>query len=391
MAGVVSPRGRPAPAPPPPRRIQIEPFPIEAPPSPFSVPPTQSSTPRPAPPRAPPRASRAIPSNDEQESSLLRKRSVTSPHPGQQSGLTNSYPPIEIPEHNEISSPLSKSANTLSPPPSPVMAEATLSPKSRERKSIFVRVSQRITSSSPKHPNGSSSPVVTSPPSSGKQKRTFFKRRPKKQESPLDSTAQVANPEQDWMNKPHNPDSQIFGVSLELGVARAPSESKCKSLPLIVYRCVEFLRSWLSEEGIFRLSGSQSRILYWKKRFDLGDDPPLHSEGDPHVVSGLLKLYLRELPQSILTQPMLPHFEACLQLTNVQAQAMYLKSLLAQLPEINSAVFFYLLELFVSVFQHSSQNLMSIQNLAVIFSPGLRCTAGVVQIMLEHYDILVAP
>ena len=78
-------------------------------------------------------------------------------------------------------------------------------------------------------------------------------------------------------------------------------------LPAVVYRCLEYLNSKdaASEEGIFRLSGSNIVIRNLRMRFEnegdvrLLDDEQYH---DIHAVASLLKLYLRELPVSILTR-----------------------------------------------------------------------------------------
>ena len=78
-------------------------------------------------------------------------------------------------------------------------------------------------------------------------------------------------------------------------------------LPAVVYRCLEYLRSKdaASEEGIFRLSGSNVVIRNLRTRFNNEGDVRLLDEDqyyDIHAVASLLKLYLRELPVSILTR-----------------------------------------------------------------------------------------
>lgn len=62
---------------------------------------------------------------------------------------------------------------------------------------------------------------------------------------------------------------QVFGVSLE----RAVSLSRvCEhyDLPAIVHRCIEYMeaRDALTEEGIYRLSGSATQVKLLKKRFN---------------------------------------------------------------------------------------------------------------------------
>ena len=111
----------------------------------------------------------------------------------------------------------------------------------------------------------------------------------------------------------------IFGAPLNEAIAMvspmvpcsgsaATSESQTYThLPSVVYRCLEYLKAKdaASEEGIFRLSGSNIVIRNLRTRFNNEGDVRLLDEGqyyDIHAVASLLKLYLRELPVSVLTR-----------------------------------------------------------------------------------------
>ena len=75
------------------------------------------------------------------------------------------------------------------------------------------------------------------------------------------------------------------------------------------------------EEGIFRISGkrkmkiwsntllgSQDQIFKLKERIDNGETIDFFSEKtDCHVVAGLLRLYVRQLPEVILSRPITTH------------------------------------------------------------------------------------
>ena len=117
---------------------------------------------------------------------------------------------------------------------------------------------------------------------------------------------------------------QITNVKAAFGAPLADAVEHCGPrgldvcLPAVVYRCLEYLESkdaW-REEGIFRMSGSNVVIKSLKKRFNaegdfdfLGPDEPYF---DVHAVASLLKLYLRELPQPVLTRDMHLEFIAVL-------------------------------------------------------------------------------
>lgn len=91
------------------------------------------------------------------------------------------------------------------------------------------------------------------------------------------------------------------------------------NIPSVVYRCIEYLEHMdaAKEEGIYRLSGSNSAIRMLKDKFNAGsclqrtqlngiegDVDLVNSKDyhDVHAVAGLLKLYLRELPSTVLTR-----------------------------------------------------------------------------------------
>ena len=98
----------------------------------------------------------------------------------------------------------------------------------------------------------------------------------------------------------------VFGVPITEAVYYSPPDNVDVNLPAVVYRCLEYLteRNAANEEGIFRLSGSNLVIKALRERFNTEGDVKL-LEGpyyDIHAVASLLKLYLRELPSSILTR-----------------------------------------------------------------------------------------
>lgn len=57
------------------------------------------------------------------------------------------------------------------------------------------------------------------------------------------------------------------------------------------------------------MSGSTSSVKKFKQQFDSGKYTPFAPTVDPHVVSGLLKLWLRELPESLIPASVSPQFK----------------------------------------------------------------------------------
>jgi RalA-binding protein 1 len=98
----------------------------------------------------------------------------------------------------------------------------------------------------------------------------------------------------------------IFGIPLQEAVEYSQPIGVNVQLPSVVYRCIEYLKAKKAyqEEGIFRLSGSNIVIKGLRDRFNNEGDVKLLNGDyyDVHAVASLLKLYLRELPASILTR-----------------------------------------------------------------------------------------
>lgn len=99
----------------------------------------------------------------------------------------------------------------------------------------------------------------------------------------------------------------VFGIPLQEAVDYCMAPGTDVYLPAVVYRCLEYLeaKGASNEEGIFRLSGSNVVIKALRERFNVEGDVDLLAQGqyyDVHAVASLLKLYLRELPSTVLTR-----------------------------------------------------------------------------------------
>ncbi|PCH43716.1 RhoGAP-domain-containing protein, partial [Wolfiporia cocos MD-104 SS10] len=90
-----------------------------------------------------------------------------------------------------------------------------------------------------------------------------------------------------------------------------------RRVPALVVRCAQHLLKWgILEEGLFRISGRSSHVARLRSEFDAGSDWDMRecdpSNLDPHAVASIFKAFLRELPESILTQNLIPYFESAL-------------------------------------------------------------------------------
>ena len=102
-----------------------------------------------------------------------------------------------------------------------------------------------------------------------------------------------------------------------------------------------------------------------KKAFDDGQDVNVRESSSPHVVAGLLKLYLRDLPE-----PLFPYslYEIFMSLyNNIQNDAVrvtYYKVLIDTLPIQNQMLLFRLLPFLANVVKYEDVNKMAIHNVA---------------------------
>jgi RalA-binding protein 1 len=122
-----------------------------------------------------------------------------------------------------------------------------------------------------------------------------------------DLPAQITNQLQTHVEQRSLPSNRsIFGIPLQEAVEYTQPVGVDAPLPAVVYRCLEYLheKQAINEEGIFRLSGSNTVIKGLRDRFNIEGDIKLVDGQyyDVHAVASLLKLYLRELPASVLTR-----------------------------------------------------------------------------------------
>lgn len=158
----------------------------------------------------------------------------------------------------------------------------------------------------------------------------------------------------------------VFGVPLAEAVSYAQPAGISTELPAVVYRCLEYLtdKNAACEEGIFRLSGSNTVIKALRERFNNEGDVNLIAEDtyyDIHAVASLLKLYFRELPASILTRDLHIDFLQCLELPE-RERITALNLMVNRLPPANRVLLATLSAFLSSIVNNSDVNKMNVRN-----------------------------
>ena len=162
-----------------------------------------------------------------------------------------------------------------------------------------------------------------------------------------------------------------------------------RAVPFIITSCVrEVERRGITEIGIYRVSGSTPDVQKLKKAYENNpyEAEQLLKECDIHSVAGTLKLYLRDLPESLFTSQIYQHlFEAYSSGggnsgdPNEAAESRkhaYLNRF-SQIPQNpNQACIVFLIEHMVRVSQFEQTNKMSLHNLATVFGPTMLHAGG---------------
>ncbi|KAK7101033.1 hypothetical protein V1264_023881 [Littorina saxatilis] len=171
----------------------------------------------------------------------------------------------------------------------------------------------------------------------------------------------------------------LFGVDLETVIAR---ENCGLSMPLLVKKCVEEVEArGLDTVGIYRLCGSARRKIMLREAFEKSAqavDLSPENVSDIHVVTGVLKDYLRELPEPLFTNALYQMLLDALSVrlpSDPEGSAKLMLSILECLPTANQDTMALILNHLRRVASHADKNKMTIDNLAICFGPVLLCPA----------------
>ncbi|KAI9873747.1 MAG: hypothetical protein M1830_010636, partial [Pleopsidium flavum] len=183
----------------------------------------------------------------------------------------------------------------------------------------------------------------------------------------------------------------VFGVPLAEAVENCPPTDIYVHLPAVVYRCIEYLdaKDVASEEGIFRLSGSNVVIKALRERFNVEGDVDFLADDhyyDVHAVASLLKLYLRELPATVLTRELHLDFLQVLDLDEKEKKVLAYNGLVRKLPQANWSLLRALSAFLLSIVSNSDVNKMTVRNVGIVFSPTLNIPAPIFSMFLTEFD-----
>jgi hypothetical protein len=182
-------------------------------------------------------------------------------------------------------------------------------------------------------------------------------------EKPLSSSTAAAGAATSVSATPTEPQ---FGRPIEQVMARVGG------LPAVVRRCVAHVEQHgLAIEGIYRMSGSAAKIAELKQVVDNGGDLWFSSSSAIHDVSGLLKLFLRELPDGVVTSRLYPYFiSAAMCHEGGEPLFAFLRAAVMALPKYNLMLLEFLMRHLARV-STCTETKMHVNNLATVFAPSV--------------------
>ncbi|XP_061191095.1 ralA-binding protein 1-like [Saccostrea echinata] len=174
----------------------------------------------------------------------------------------------------------------------------------------------------------------------------------------------------------------IFGVPLSVAVERSPSHDGIE-LPRLFRECVDYIEEHgLSCEGIYRISGVKSKIQMLKDCYNRGA-PVYLEEHEPNIIASLLKQFLRELPEPVLTKALMSKFEDASVVRGEIARCEAFRRLINDLPTCNRLLLSWMIVHMTHVIQREKENKMSLQNVSIVLSPTMQISHRVLNVLFQ--------
>ncbi|XP_048474819.1 rac GTPase-activating protein 1-like [Rhincodon typus] len=159
-------------------------------------------------------------------------------------------------------------------------------------------------------------------------------------------------------------------VKIGEGVLADFTSSKSPMIPSIVVHCInEIEQRGLSETGLYRISGCDRTVKELKEKFLKGKNMPLLSKVDDiHVICGLLKDFLRNLKEPLVTFKLYSAFVSAADITDDDNSVAAMYQAISELPQPNRDTLAFLMNHLQRV-ANSPNCKMDIANLSKVFGP----------------------
>uniref|UniRef100_A0A3Q3JQP6 Rho GTPase activating protein 27, like n=1 Tax=Monopterus albus TaxID=43700 RepID=A0A3Q3JQP6_MONAL len=146
------------------------------------------------------------------------------------------------------------------------------------------------------------------------------------------------------------------------------------TVPRFVEKCIRAVeRRGLDVDGLYRVSGNLAVIQKLRHKADHEEQLDLEDGQweEIHVITGALKLFLRELPEPLFPFSCFDKFIAAIQVPDYNLRVSYMQDLVRSLPLPNHDTMELLFKHLRRVIDHKDSNRMSFQSIAIVFGPTL--------------------
>ncbi|KAI9188437.1 Rho GTPase-activating protein [Blastocladiella emersonii ATCC 22665] len=178
------------------------------------------------------------------------------------------------------------------------------------------------------------------------------------------------------------PAKPMFGVSL-----MDLSERDDTNVPRLVQQLTRAIEDagGLDAVGVYRASGSSAHIqrlraqcdrdfdgVAWRPAFPAAASPaPSDPAADLHALTGLLKLFFRCLPDSLLPRALARELVQVAKLNDAREQVLRIHAIVNRLPDPHYATLRHLMYHLNRVAKNAARNKMTAANLSIVFGPTL--------------------
>ena len=182
-----------------------------------------------------------------------------------------------------------------------------------------------------------------------------------------------------------------YAQPMQVAKMRVPQEMGME----FTKNCIDQLNNLgLSDQGIYRVNGSQSKIIKLiSNTFEDKNINAVFEIDDIKVIASSLKYYFREiLPEPLLTFDLHEDFLEAMKSEERQQKVTNLKNVVSRLPKLNYECLKLLIKHLSDVASYKDENLMQESNIGVVFGPTLmrpreETVASIFNI--KHQNILV--
>jgi hypothetical protein len=164
----------------------------------------------------------------------------------------------------------------------------------------------------------------------------------------------------------------IFGRPLRKVMGR---HSENGPIPAQIEHCLRFVEQHAYKDaGVYRVPGQHSEIERIKALLDDGEFPDFENmeiSNKNHTICGVIKLYIRELPEPLLTFEKFDDFIDAARNSDPQQQFEQIQALMKTLPDVNLHLLRRLIHTFRLVIENEEFNKMNANSIAISFGMNL--------------------